>query len=742
VIVKVLKNGEKFLEEKLDLNNFTLGREENCDLTIRNDNIALKFISFDKKDENTLYFKKLSRFGDVFKDGEKIKEGELKVGESLSFLDFKLFFECEKLEDKKEEEKVNKEIDEDETKEEIKEENNDEKTQENELDEFSIIKKPDLSEEKVNDKIDKDETKDEEIEKDTNPDAENEEKKDKETKEEKVNKETDEEDTNPDAENEEKQKKPAVEKEEIKKQTPSDATVAGNVNLNYKLVALSGPYKGKVFNLIKPVYILGRSKQNDIILVDDMVSRQHARIFKKGLDFSLEDLGSANGVKINGRNISGVVTLLSSDVIEIGSSTFRYTVVNPLIKEEDSLEEESVYLKDRIKKIEKVFDEDEVKKIEDSYKESFFKNKKALILVGVLIIVLGFILFTGEEPKKEEPKEEAKKEIVIDEEKLPEEENECLEPSLCHLSLGVQRQLLAEYDVGVQLYKNFQYELAEDRATQILNQAPNWAKAIDLLDLASKQKKKLLEEKKKAEEEEIRRMLEEKLDKLLKKVRKQMEDKEFEKVESTVAEIFELDPNNEEAKKMVEQIFAEREKRRLIKERQEAYKKRVNKYKNILSYGKKLKNKKEYLKAIDQFSRCYVELNNSKSKTLSSISSQCKNLKIETKAQMKEELTPELTVAEELFIAGQYKQAIDAYKRVLKIDYKNKLAKRKIRESKKLLTEEAKRRYSEAIISESVSDFKNACRLYYSVIEIAIPGTKYYKQAMEKTKKYCTSRNF
>ena len=79
-------------------------------------------------------------------------------------------------------------------------------------------------------------------------------------------------------------------------------------------------------------------------------------------------------------------------------------------------------------------------------------------------------------------------------------------------------------------------------------------------------------------------------------------------------------------------------------------------------------------------------------------------------------------------------------KLVLRMDYKNKTAKTGLEKAKIALNETAKDYFSRALIAESVSDFKTACRDYNAVVEMAIPGTKYYNLAIEKVRKRCTSR--
>ena len=48
--------------------------------------------------------------------------------------------------------------------------------------------------------------------------------------------------------------------------------------------------------------IVGRSKQRDLVLNDNRVSRNPARIYRMGSQWFIEDLGSTNGVQVNGQN--------------------------------------------------------------------------------------------------------------------------------------------------------------------------------------------------------------------------------------------------------------------------------------------------------------------------------------------------------------------------------------------------------------------------------------------------------
>jgi hypothetical protein len=67
---------------------------------------------------------------------------------------------------------------------------------------------------------------------------------------------------------------------------------------------------------------LGRSREADIVLDDANVSRKHAEVRPSGGSWTVRDLGSTNGVKVNGRRLdpSRPQSLKRGDVIELGTS--------------------------------------------------------------------------------------------------------------------------------------------------------------------------------------------------------------------------------------------------------------------------------------------------------------------------------------------------------------------------------------------------------------------------------------
>jgi hypothetical protein len=65
---------------------------------------------------------------------------------------------------------------------------------------------------------------------------------------------------------------------------------------------------------------IGRSRDCDIVLDDSSISRRHAEIRPAGDGWTVADLGSTNGVRLNGRALEGAWSLRSGDRVELGST--------------------------------------------------------------------------------------------------------------------------------------------------------------------------------------------------------------------------------------------------------------------------------------------------------------------------------------------------------------------------------------------------------------------------------------
>jgi hypothetical protein len=70
--------------------------------------------------------------------------------------------------------------------------------------------------------------------------------------------------------------------------------------------------------------VIGRSRDCDITVDDANVSRHHAEVRPSGGSWIVRDLGSTNGVKVNGRRIQGPQSLKPGDTIELGTSRLTF----------------------------------------------------------------------------------------------------------------------------------------------------------------------------------------------------------------------------------------------------------------------------------------------------------------------------------------------------------------------------------------------------------------------------------
>jgi hypothetical protein len=71
--------------------------------------------------------------------------------------------------------------------------------------------------------------------------------------------------------------------------------------------------------------VVGRSRECDVVLSDANVSRRHAEIRPAAAgNWTIADMGSTNGVRINGRQISGAELLNGGDRIVLGTAEISF----------------------------------------------------------------------------------------------------------------------------------------------------------------------------------------------------------------------------------------------------------------------------------------------------------------------------------------------------------------------------------------------------------------------------------
>ncbi|MEI9935926.1 MAG: FHA domain-containing protein [Pseudomonadota bacterium] len=94
-------------------------------------------------------------------------------------------------------------------------------------------------------------------------------------------------------------------------------------------VATKLRYRQALITLRAGKLYLGRSPECELAISDPAVSRRHARLWVSPTQIVIEDLGSQNGVYLNGERIQGPRELRAGDIVRIGSHELELVDLAP-----------------------------------------------------------------------------------------------------------------------------------------------------------------------------------------------------------------------------------------------------------------------------------------------------------------------------------------------------------------------------------------------------------------------------
>jgi len=83
------------------------------------------------------------------------------------------------------------------------------------------------------------------------------------------------------------------------------------------LLIVEGEMRGQQWMLHRDEVKIGRGGHCDIVIPDSRVSREHARVFRAGGRYHVEDLNSKNGTYVNGTLLAEVHELHEGDELQI-----------------------------------------------------------------------------------------------------------------------------------------------------------------------------------------------------------------------------------------------------------------------------------------------------------------------------------------------------------------------------------------------------------------------------------------
>jgi pSer/pThr/pTyr-binding forkhead associated (FHA) protein len=87
------------------------------------------------------------------------------------------------------------------------------------------------------------------------------------------------------------------------------------------LLVVTGADRGRTLVVDHLPVVIGRAADADLVIDDETVSRNHARLSGDRNTLVLVDLGSSNGTALNGNPMVGELALHDGDLVGFGSAT-------------------------------------------------------------------------------------------------------------------------------------------------------------------------------------------------------------------------------------------------------------------------------------------------------------------------------------------------------------------------------------------------------------------------------------
>lgn len=113
----------------------------------------------------------------------------------------------------------------------------------------------------------------------------------------------------------------------VRIQTPVDRSDADAFFAKHcvSLIIEKGPAAGEEFVIECEQTVVGRGSEADFSISDDAMSREHVAFELHDDGFRVRDLGSTNGMKVNGAEVL-VADLKHGDSVELGNAMLRFVL--------------------------------------------------------------------------------------------------------------------------------------------------------------------------------------------------------------------------------------------------------------------------------------------------------------------------------------------------------------------------------------------------------------------------------
>ena len=499
------------------------------------------------------------------------------------------------------------------------------------------------------------------------------------------------------------------------------------------------------FRMEAETVVFGRGSNCDVVLTEKKASRKQCEVRRQGMSFFLKDLESANGTRVNGKNVSEV-ELVPGDTIEIGECKIQFSIENKeFFSQRDAflpvpsfLEEpdgpdplaggeqprltgpiaEGAELGD-VPGLESAAEEEEVPKtLMGKLRKRYLAMtlRQRVLFIGIVFAFIVAILGAPDEEKKKPPK---KPPVIVNGKQMR---------TIDLLTPEKQKFVKQTYDELLKSYEKRDYPRMLDSAGKVLTYVDEYKDTKSYEVIAKKGIEELEEARRQDElkkrQDKIRAdvaALEEKGRNLFAQALKDA--KYRAELDSMIQQIYAKDPNNkvvlEWKSKIAEKIEEEKREAEVIRKRAEL----KDRAEAAFAAVEKTFQSDRYLKALAEAEKL-TEVGYSEKEYLDRI----EELKTKIREKLSSVIDPKLKEAEnQRGEGGDLVRAKELYLEVLKTDPENPKARAGLDQIRETLHLRAKRFYAEAVLAESIADLTEAKDRYEKCLHTA-PDEDIYKQ--------------
>ncbi|MCA9581217.1 MAG: GGDEF domain-containing protein [Myxococcales bacterium] len=146
------------------------------------------------------------------------------------------------------------------------------------------------------------------------------------------------------------------------------------------LVILSGPTPGRVITADGDELIIGRGNKVNARIDDTGLSRRHARLYRQGDLWYVEDMGSTNGTWIAGAPVNSPTVVQDGDRVLVGQSTLLRVTLQDEVEQETARQAYEATVRDALTQVYNRRHLDEQMRLEFAFAQRHATDLSVLLL--------------------------------------------------------------------------------------------------------------------------------------------------------------------------------------------------------------------------------------------------------------------------------------------------------------------------------------------------------------------------